>query len=193
MAKLVGFSGKRWLQYKDEIDPFIRLLIDEGCTSYLEIGCCYGDNLHAVGMALPEGSKIVGVDYPGAYRGISNGYKKWRDSGQYLKRAAADLLANGRNARIILGDSHEAGVIQAVAALGPFDAVFIDGDHSSKGVRQDWEAYGKLGRIVAFHDIAGDTWNAKNIKPTWWDARDGRKWKEIVAEPNNRGIGVIWI
>lgn len=192
LEKLKGFSGKRWLQYKEEIDQFIALLVAEKCRSYLEIGCCYGDNIHAIGMALPAGSKIVGVDYPGAYRGILNG-GKFRGSVDNLKRAAADLKANGRLATLILGDSHAAEVIEMVRALAPFDAVFIDGDHSKNGVRQDWETYGPLGRIVAFHDIAGDSYNGKNLRKTYGPACEGRRHIEFIANPDNRGIGVIWM
>ena len=36
---------------------------------------------------------------------------------------------------------------------GPYDLVFIDGDHSPAGVRADWQNYGPMARLVAFHDI----------------------------------------
>jgi predicted O-methyltransferase YrrM len=38
----------------------------------------------------------------------------------------------------------------------PVDFLFIDGDHSYKGVRQDFETYSKLvrpGGLIAMHDI----------------------------------------
>lgn len=34
-----------------------------------------------------------------------------------------------------------------------FDVVFIDGDHSAAGVRNDWELYSQIARKVVFHDI----------------------------------------
>jgi hypothetical protein len=37
---------------------------------------------------------------------------------------------------------------------GPFDAVFIDGDHKADGVRQDWEFAKSLDpRTIFFHDF----------------------------------------
>ena len=39
----------------------------------------------------------------------------------------------------------------------PIDVLFIDGDHTYAGVRQDWLMYRSLcarGALVAFHDIA---------------------------------------
>src|SRR5207244_11331297 len=48
-----------------------------------------------------------------------------------------------------------AGQRHAAAGLSPVDFIFIDGDHSYDGLRQDWEAWRTLiapGGIVALHD-----------------------------------------
>ena len=39
----VGFSGRHWPQTREEVEAFVALLVAEGVTSYLEIGCRYGD------------------------------------------------------------------------------------------------------------------------------------------------------
>jgi len=189
--KMSGFSGKKWIQAKEEIEGFIRLLKEEGCTSYLEIGCLYGDNWHAVGMALPEGSKLVGVDLPG----LNAGMKSTRnpDSDIYLKRAGEDLRKHGRNAHVIIGNSQEPETISQVAALAPFDAIFIDGDHSEYGVRADIANYAPMGKIIAFHDLytkKKQEWMCQ-VMPTFKAFAKGKRSCEF-AYYDRGGIGVVW-
>jgi hypothetical protein len=185
-----GFSGKRWPQLQSEFRPFVELLKAENVRSYLEIGCLYGDTFHAVGMALPEGSALVAVDLPGTKRGIE-GAGRHKDSADYLRAAAADLHKHGRNAHVIIGNSHDAGTINRVAWHAPFDAVFIDGDHTYEGALKDWEAYGPMGRLVAFHDISGEKYRA-DVRKVWHAAREGRRWQEFVSDDVRGGIGVLW-
>jgi hypothetical protein len=59
---------------------------------------------------------------------------------------------------VLIGDSHSeeaASWARGEVAEG-YDVVFIDGDHSLAGVRQDYETYGAMGRIVALHDVANE-------------------------------------
>jgi len=190
--KMSGFSGQKWVQAKEEIEGFIQLLKDEGCTSYLEIGCLYGDNWHAVGMALPEGSKLVAVDLPGAAAGMKS--KRNPDSDTYLKRAGEDLCKHNRDAHVIIGDSQDAKVVSRVATLAPFDAIFIDGDHTRDGVRSDLANYGPMARIVAFHDIytkKKEDWKCQ-VMPTFKAFAKDRRSCEFAYDKLRSGIGVVW-
>ena len=188
---IYGFSGQAWPQYQEEIQGFIQVLKDEGCTSYLEIGCRYGDTWHAVGMALPEGSTLVAVDLPGAKSGMKN-KGSHQNSGIYLKRAEKDLRKHGRDAHVIIGDSQEEETIAKVAALAPFDAVLLDGDHTERGVRKDLANYEPMAKIIAFHDIAGKGKWAQQIRPIFKEFADGKKSVKFVQDGLRRGIGVVW-
>jgi hypothetical protein len=150
--KIRGFSRRKWPQYQEEIQAFIQLLRNEGYTSYLEIGCQHGDTFHAVGLSLPKGSLLVAVDLPGARSGKDTG-GRYPNSDKALYRAARDLKKRGQNAIVIIGDSHSPEIVKNVGQYAPFDAIFIDGDHSFDGVRADWRNYGPMGRLIAFHDI----------------------------------------
>jgi hypothetical protein len=187
--KKSGLSGQRMNQDRQELREFIDLLREEGVRSYLEIGCRWGDTLHAVGMALIEGSRVVGVDLPG----IKTGGIRYRLQGSepYLERAVRMLNDSGRDARLVIGDSRAAVTIEAARALGPFDAVLIDGDHTPNGVRADWENYGPMARIVALHDIRNDhqKWGVRRF---WEKISAGRARREIALHPARRGIGVLW-
>jgi len=188
---LRGFSKTNWPQYKSEIQDFIQLLKDEGVTSYLEIGCRHGDSYHAVGKVLPKGSLVVGVDLPGARSGKETG-GKFRDSYVSLQRAEYELNKLGQDAHVFIGNSHDSKIIKLVQKFKHFDAVFIDGDHSPDGVRADWENYGLMGDIVAFHDIYGKTHNPTNIMKLFMEVRTGKRWTEFAFNGLDRGIGVVW-
>jgi predicted O-methyltransferase YrrM len=188
--RIKGFSGKRWPQLQSEFRPFLKLLQREGVRRYLEIGCLHGDTFHAVGMALPEDSTLVAVDLPATKRGVE-GAGRHKDSADWLRAAAADLHKHGRNAHVIIGNSHDAQTIALAAAHAPYDAVFIDGDHTIEGATADWENYGPMGRIVAFHDISGEKFRA-DVRKVWRQAREGLRWEEFVSDDVRGGIGVLW-
>lgn len=57
---------------------------------------------------------------------------------------------------LIQGDSAHPHVVKLARERGPYDIIFIDGDHHYEAVRKDWEVYAKMGKpgtIVGFHDI----------------------------------------
>src|SRR5690606_19990704 len=137
----------------DELAPFLAIM-GLGVNSYLEIGSRDGDTFHAVMTALPKGSKGGAVDLPGDVWGSRKSKARLRGAVEGLRQRGYDVFA-------IFGDSRNANTIAQVVKRGPYDAVFIDGDHRYEGVKADWENYGPLGRIVAFHDIAGGGYTAR--------------------------------
>lgn len=185
---LVGFSGYRWLQYHAEIAGLHQLCFAEQVRSYLEIGAHHGDTWHSVGLTLPIGSRMVAVDWPGKTAG------GFINSGESLERAALDLRKKrGHETHIHLGDSNQQDIIDQVAKLGPFDLVFIDGDHSYAGCLADWKNYGTLGRVVAFHDINQVARpRSCQVHKVYAELCATHRHKEISAGYSNRGIGVIW-
>lgn len=185
----VGFSGKFWLQHSAEINPFIDLLKAEGIRSYLEIGCFMGDTFHAIGSSMPSGSRVVGIEFAKRMIGCPRDAVEIRAS---MARARDDLKKQGKDAHVLFGSSQNAKIIEKVKEFGPFDAVFIDGDHSLKGVTSDWETYGPLARIVAFHDIAGDNPSSVGPRPLWNKLKKKYRHREFIATGTERGIGVLW-
>ena len=185
--KIIGFSGAKWPQYQDEIQGFISFLKEKGVKSYLEVGCRHGDTLHAVGLALPKGSLLVAVDLPGARSGKKTGGKS-PNSYKALHRAASDLKKRGQKAIVILGDSHDSKVVESVRKYAPFDAIFIDGDHSFDGVKADWINYGPMGNLVAFHDISAED---KGCIQLFNELKQTYNHTEF-AYYDRGGIGVVW-
>lgn len=169
------------LEFAQDEEEFLGLLEHvKGARSVLEIGSRFGVSLMRLAKAAPD-ARIVSVDLPGA-----DGVEGSRVS---LEATVLALRFCERDVHLILGDSHDALTLAAVAALAPFDVCFIDGDHSYEGVWQDWTDYGPLASIVAFHDIAG---NVGGVRRLWTDIERLYPTKSIITEGSNMGIGVVF-
>lgn len=184
------FSGRPGSQMKVELKGLIKLFKDKGVQSYLEIGARDGDTFHDIMCALPIGSLGVAVDLPGGLWGK-------RTTINNLKLAVDDLKKRGYDIHLIVGDSQSQEVADMVAELGPYDAAFIDGDHTFKGVSRDWSLYQDMAPMVAFHDIVGHGQFEKVSKnavevPRFWDYIKNDNCLEFVAPNSAMGIGV-WI
>ncbi len=184
------FSGRPGSQMKKELDALVKLFKDKGVQSYLEIGARDGDTFHEIMCALPVGSRGVAVDLPGGLWGK-------RQTINNLKLAIDDLKARGYDVHLIVGDSQSQEVADMVEELGPYDAAFIDGDHTFKGVSRDWSLYQDMAPMVAFHDIVGHDQFEKVSKnpvevPRFWAYIKNDKCLEFIAPDSKMGIGV-WI
>lgn len=188
---LTTFSGRKASQDEAELRGFISLLQERGVTRYLEIGSRHGDSTHEIAINLPPGSTIVAVDMPGGLWGTER-------SRPHLERVIADLCARGYKASCIFGDSQTDATKRLIIGRGPYDAILLDGDHTLKGVTRDWQLYGDMAPIVAFHDITG-TGEAEKVHgspvevPILWDAivRSGESVREFVTPGSHMGIGAV--
>lgn len=189
-------SGGRYLtdaaQDQREIADFAALLAAEGVKSYLEVGSKFGGSLWRAANALPAGSRIVSVDLPG-------GTRAWKESEASLTACHEALRALGYETHCLWGDSTDPRIIEQVRALGPFDAMLLDGDHRLPGLVKDWDTYGPMGRIVAFHDVAwfrAATWEGTRIDvpQLWNNLRPQYRSVEFRHDETfkNNGIGVLW-
>ena len=157
---------------------------------YLEIGARHGDTFHQVMRALPAGSTGVAVDLPGALWGD-------KKSSVCLRRAVANLGHRGYHCSCLFGDSHTQATKKLIVGRGPYDAILIDGDHTLDGVTRDWQLYGELAPIVAFHDIAGTgqaekvNGNPVEVPILWENIKKHHRNLEFVASDSRMGIGVV--
>lgn len=175
-------------QYMEEFNQFLDLLKANNVKSYLEIGSKHGGALWLAANALPKGSLIVSVDLP------------WgkRETEPVLKECWMELQKLGYEVHGILGDSTSPNIIHTVKNLGPFDACFIDANHTLPYVKQDWENYGPLCKMVAFHDIGWiEPPNFKKMKidvPILWNKiKQDYPHSEFKSDHRHNGIGVLWM
>lgn len=99
---------------------------------------------------------------------------------------------------LITGSSADPEVQQKAREAGPYDIVFIDGDHSYIGAKSDWEfALTLKPRIIAFHDIATAIKHSSEgceVDRLWNEIKtDGHKTTEKVVGCGWGGIGVVFV
>jgi predicted O-methyltransferase YrrM len=179
-------------QTATELTLLIDLLRHEAIGSFLEVGCRYGGSLWKIARSMPVGSRIVAVDMPSGFGGRPDGK-------EVLSACIKELVRLGYDASVVWGNSTDPEVIAQVEALAPFDAVFLDGDHRLDVVTADWNNYGGMAKIVAFHDIAWHRpadWPGKAIAvPQVWESlKSSYRHQEFRTHPSGKdnGIGVLW-
>lgn len=176
-------------QDEKELNWLIDLFKKEGVRSYLEIGSRYGGSLWRITNSLPTGSRVVAVDLPSGFGGRPDGKS-------VLQSCVADLISRSYQVDLIIGDSTKKDVVESVKDLGPFDALLIDGGHSLECVTADWNNYGPMAKIVAFHDIAWKSDDPKKVKldvPLLWNKiKNNHRHVEYCMSENYQGFGVLW-
>jgi len=153
-------------------------------SSILETGSLHGYTFDYLVRSLNP-DIAVSVDLPG----LTDGFAK---SEQKLDQTIQGLREDGMMIRNFKANSHDQLTIDAAAEYGPFDLVYIDGDHSYEGAKQDHENY--PGKIVAFHDIANQ---AMGVSEYWHDIKDNYlhiEFCEHNSEDKRKhlGIGVLY-
>lgn len=181
------------LQNTVEISRLAKLLKEENVKSYLEVGSKFGGSLWYIANQLEKGSRIVSVDLP-------HGDTSFKQTQAPLEECVQALKKRGYDAHLILGDSTDQKVIDQAYALGPYDAVFIDANHTIPYITKDWENYSRVTKLIAFHDIGffragGLPPHKKPIEvPQFWNQiKKDRKHIEIRHDAQNNGIGVLWL
>jgi predicted O-methyltransferase YrrM len=200
VSELVSFAMERWreligpLQVKEEISELLQIVKGKNIRTFLEIGTGNGGTLFLFSRVASDGARAITIDLPGGAFG--GGYSSFK-SGFYRSFARP-----GQEIMLIKANSHDESVKQKVAAMlgeGKLDLLFIDGDHTYEGVKQDFELYSGLvrpGGIIALHDIVVHPPESDcNVNKFWDEVKVKYKSREIIHDKNQGwgGIGVIYV
>jgi len=163
------------VQIEWEFEQLLELYKELAPKKVLEIGTKDGGSLyHWLRLAAPD-STVVYVDFV-----FNTEYEAWARSDTMLVP--------------VQGNSHNKIIIDIANSYGPFDFVFIDGDHSYEGVKADFEAYGDA-TVVALHDICPFPDNKEIEVPDFWrEIEPLYDTDEIIYDLSQGecGIGVIY-
>lgn len=198
------------VQLREEIKDLAELVDNQNPETIMEIGTLRGGTFYIWSRYVDSAEHLVSLDLPG------KGIKKRRD--KLLKE-----FAPSKKVDVIRGNSHSEETLEEVKQrVEKVDFLLIDGDHTYKGVKEDFEMYKDLvaeGGIIAFHDIVPHASNRKEYKerlessdeikekhvavgsPNWgvaefWEEIEGDyETEEFIAHPDQqgKGIGVIYI
>ncbi|MGB7434412.1 MAG: class I SAM-dependent methyltransferase, partial [Candidatus Acidiferrum sp.] len=132
----------------------------------VEIGTHRGGTLYLWTRFAQSTATLISIDLP---RGkFGGGYSPFRIP--IYRRFAR----HHQKLHLLRADSHAPSTLEETKRLlanRPIDLLFIDGDHTYDGVKQDWQLYSPLVRpagLIVFHDIAG-AYADTNVK-TFWDS-----------------------
>lgn len=182
-------------QYREELVQLAREIEARRPRTVVEIGTASGGTLFLACCLAAEDALLVSLDLPdGEYGG---GFPQWK----------VPLYSSFRRSRqrveIIRGNSHEPAVrgrLKEILGDRKIDYLFLDGDHTYEGVKQDFEDYSRLlsdDALVAFHDIVGD----KSVPPNhfvsvfWNEIKKDHPYKEFVRDRNQSklGLGALYV
>jgi predicted O-methyltransferase YrrM len=190
----LGRLNIRPAQVKEEIFALLQLIARARPETILEIGTATGGTLFLFCRAARSNATLISIDLPsGPFGGA---YPEWKIP---LYRSFA---LERQKIILVRADSHNPIVLERVKKIlsdGKLSFLFVDGDHTYKGVKRDFVMYAKLvkpGGIVAFHDIVPGPANSVGEVPLFWSKIRGEfRHKELIKnrQQGGYGIGVLYV
>lgn len=125
-------------QYPNQFSKYLCLLQEQKINSYIEIGCRWG------------GTFVLTNEYLKMFNNIN-------------KSVAVDIIDSpvlnyciSNNETQFIKINSQSKEFTNYMKNNYFDLIFIDGDHSYNGVKNDYEICKNSGKIFVFHDIIND-------------------------------------
>ena len=172
-------------QFSPEFDQLIVLYSELKPMTVLEIGTQHGGTLWHWLHRAPDGARVMNIDPLLTSADCP---------GMDLLRIWKSWARNGVEFKTIVGLSQDVAEEALEWIGGKIDFLFIDGDHTYRGVSKDWDLYAEHAKVIAFHDLVkhqphfGVTRLFKEIK------EDGYETREFYSRGNQKGggIGVVF-
>jgi len=184
IALAVGLIPPRPMHSPEEGELLRRLVRDGGARRVVEIGVYEGSSAVVLCEALPPDAELHLIDPFVDESGSSLNFG-WRANPIATRLAVrrAARRAAGPQIRWHIARSQEVG---RSWTAGPVDVLFIDGDHSYDGCREDWDVWHphiRSGGVIAFHDARGPRGSAGPTRVVAELFREREPWEwRIVAE-----------
>ncbi|HEU03682.1 MAG TPA: hypothetical protein ENH95_00935, partial [Nitrosopumilus sp.] len=181
------------LQKKEEIKTLLKILKKYPSKNFLEIGTASGGTFFLLTKIADPKANIISIDLPqGAFGG-----ELYPNSNMSIYESFANAK---QKIHLIRSNSHEKSTLEKTKRIlnsKKLDFLLIDGDHTYKGVKKDFEMYRGLVRkegIIAFHDInKGPKKNVGEVIKFWKKIKSEYPSFEIIDFHSGEGYGLGFI
>lgn len=181
-------------QMREEISALARHVQALSPHVIVEIGTSNGGTFFIWCAIAEPTATLISLDLPGGIHG--GGYPAWKQL-LYHSFGKPD-----QKTHFIRANSHEQASLNQLRQLlegQMIDFLFIDGDHTYEGVKQDFHMYAPLvrpGGIIALHDIAAHPPELHcEVDRFWSEIRVKWSTEEFINDPaqGSCGIGMIYV
>jgi predicted O-methyltransferase YrrM len=176
-------------QVRSEIRKALEVIETIQPKVIVEIGTAGGGNLFLLSRAAHAHAYLASVDLPAGNWG--GGYQGWKIP--VFRR----LLLKGQRADFIRADSHNPSTLEELKRRlrgKLIDVLFIDGDHSYAGVKQDFDFYSRLvrpGGLVLLHDIVRHRPEDNcHVDQLWAELRQRYDSREFIEDRRQAWAGI---
>jgi predicted O-methyltransferase YrrM len=153
-----------------------------GAEKILEVGSCIGESLKVFAKHAIKGAKLRSIDL--GVVGLNGDF----ETAGLLRKAIEDLKKQGFDADVMIANSRSPEAVKWAEENGPYDFVYIDGDHSYEGVKADFKNYGPLGDLVGFHDIG----HAAHDVNRFWQELKAKDYQTEEMIASDQGTGLVY-
>lgn len=175
----------RALQLRPEFEGFVRFLAERQPETVLELGLFLGGTLYVWARAIDSTDRIVSVDQP-----------VWNERTHLRRAEFYPTFSETARIDILYGNSHAESTYQEAANRfdESVDFLFVDGDHTYNGVKEDFTMYRRLiddDGIIAFHDIKRHARNREEKQARLREVDDLAEEYVTIGEPE-WGVSEFW-
>jgi len=178
-------------QNKSEIIEVLRIIEKNPPKTVLEIGTANGGTFFLLSRMANENALIVSVDLPGGKFG--GGYPSWKE------KVYKSFAKGKQRIELLRANSHELQTFNKVKEIfgqHKIEFMFLDGDHTYEGVKQDMEMYKELladEALVMFHDVVPHFNPIYGVEKFWNEIKRDYEHKEFIEDmkQDGKGLGLI--
>lgn len=174
-------------QIRSEFLELAKMVKEQSCKYIMEIGTYRGGTLFVFSQLADPSATVISLDFHFSFLG--------KVYGALQNQIMRKFVRNGKSLFLIRQNSHLPQTLKVVRDIlqgHELDFLFIDGDHSYEGVREDFMMYSPLvreGGLIAFHDIA-ESGGSREVNRLWEELKPNYQHEEFIHEKGSKAMGI---
>lgn len=174
-------------QIRSEFLELAEMVKAQNCTYLMEIGTFRGGTLFVFSQLAVPRATVISLDFHLSFLG--------KVYGALQKRLLRKFVRNGKSLFLLRQNSHlpeTLNVVRQILNGNELDFLFIDGDHSYDGAREDFMMYSPLvreGGLIAFHDVA-ESGGSREVHRLWQELKPSYAHEEFIHRTGSSAMGI---